>query len=93
MNPANFISSHPYQAIIYALLFTNLVATMPSPNGTGMRATTAYKWVFGFLHALPNIPRLLATLFPQVAASVKILTPAETALKVASNEGESNDAS
>jgi hypothetical protein len=90
MNPANFVTHHPYQATIYAILFTNFVATMPSPNGVGIRATTAYKWIFAFLHAIPNIPRLLITFFPSIAGSMKLLNPAETADKVASNsQGES----
>jgi hypothetical protein len=83
MSPASFISNHPYQAMIYAVLFTNLVNAMPTPNGIGIRGTTAYRWLFGFLHSLPNIPRLLVTLFPAAAGAVGILTPSETAAKVA----------
>jgi hypothetical protein len=78
MNPANFVTNHPYQSMIYAFLLVNLVATMPSPNGKGIRATTAYMWAFAFLHLI-NLPRLLVTIFPQFAAMLKLLSPDEAA--------------
>jgi len=85
LTPADFVHNHPYQSIVYAILFSNLVATMPSPSGVGIRGSTIYKWAFGFLHAIPNLPRVLATLFPQLAGTMGILTRSETAQAVSSH--------
>lgn len=76
---ANFAENHPYWTIFIAIIFPNAVSTMPSPNGVGIRGTTAYKWIFGFLHALPNIPRLLITLFPAFAQYLNLITPDQAA--------------
>lgn len=92
MNPANFVTNHPYQAMTYAFAAVNLIATMPSPNGVGIRGTTIYKWMFGFLHAI-NIPRLLITLFPQYAGAVGLISQADTAdikIKIGADKGKEN---
>jgi hypothetical protein len=80
---ANFAENHPYWTIFIAIIFPNAVSTMPTPNGVGIRGSTAYKWVFGFLHALPNIPRLIAVLFPSLAQYVGLVTPAQAATNAA----------
>jgi hypothetical protein len=84
-NPANFVTNHPYQSMIYIFLYTNAVATMPSPtkDGKGFRGSAFYDWIFGFLHAM-NIPRLLITLFPTLAGSVGLLSQNQTEKAVSS---------
>lgn len=82
MNPANFVANHPYWTISIAIVFPNLVSTMPSPNGTGFTSSTPYKWLFGFLHALPNLPRLLSTLFPQLAGTIGIISQDQAAAEI-----------
>jgi hypothetical protein len=61
---AEFYKWHPTLAGgIAALIATNLIGTMPSPDqGSGK----LYRWLFAFLHSI-NIPRLLATAAPQAA--------------------------
>jgi len=65
----NFIHWHPYLAGALAMwLFSNFVATMPTPRAN---ASQFYEWMFGFLHALgAGLPRIIATFAPQYAKFV-----------------------
>ena len=38
--------------IIILWVASNLVSTMPTPNGNGMLASPLYKWMFNFLHGV-----------------------------------------
>jgi hypothetical protein len=42
--------------------------------GAGVTATWWYKWIFGTLHGVTNLPRLVATLFPNSPAGKLILS-------------------
>lgn len=67
------IAAHPYVAASVAtLLVANAISAMPAPNGTSGKF---YRWVFVFLHSI-NLPRLLATVNPGLAAQLKMM-PAE----------------
>ena len=44
-----------------------IAAGMPTPNGTGPTSTWWYRWAFNVAHSITNLPRLLATTFPQVS--------------------------
>ncbi|MFZ0787147.1 MAG: hypothetical protein WAN97_17680 [Candidatus Acidiferrales bacterium] len=44
-----------------------VAAGMPTPNGTGPTSRWWYRWLFNVAHSITNLPRLLATTFPQVA--------------------------
>lgn len=72
---------HPVTVGVVAMwLFSNLVATMPTPDE---KAGPWYKWAFGLLHTLgAGLPRLVAALAPQyakfVGAGAVLDTKAET---------------
>ncbi len=45
-------------------LAVQIAAGMPTPRAT---SSTAYTWAFNVAHSLTNLPRLLATAFPEVS--------------------------
>ena len=79
-----FFAKH-WKALLAGYVAWNAIAAMPSPNGTGqpdrqagagagVTATWWYKWIFGTLHGVTNLPRLVATLFPNSPAGKLILS-------------------
>ena len=69
---------HPVACgMVLMWFFSNLVETMPSPNGT---ASLWYTWVFRLLHVLSgSLPRLVATLAPQYAKLLGAVTTPDAA--------------
>ncbi len=68
-------------------LAVQVAAGMPTPRDT---SGTAYKWAFNVAHSVTNLPRLLATAFPEVswiAALFGVKPAGEAALKAA-NAGQ-----
>jgi hypothetical protein len=51
-------------------LAVQLAAGMPTPRES---SSIAYKWAFNVAHSLINLPRLLATAFPEVTWIAAIL--------------------
>lgn len=45
-------------------LAVQVAAGMPTPR---VDSSTAYKWAFNVAHSVTNLPRLLATAFPEVS--------------------------
>ncbi len=45
-------------------LAVQVAAGMPTPRAN---SSTTYRWVFNVAHSLTNLPRLLATAFPEVS--------------------------
>jgi hypothetical protein len=64
-----WIVAHKHEIeIVGACWFAVQVAAgMPTPNGTGPTSSWWYRWLFNIAHSVTNLPRLLATTFPQVA--------------------------
>jgi len=60
------LSAHRQDAELIAAcwLAVQFAAGMPTPRDS---SSTAYKWAFNVAHSLINLPRLLATAFPEVA--------------------------
>ncbi|MGA9883578.1 MAG: hypothetical protein WBQ34_07660 [Candidatus Acidiferrales bacterium] len=61
-----FLSTHRAQAELVGVcwLAVQIAAGMPTPCDA---SSTAYKWTFNVAHSLTNLPRLLATTFPEVS--------------------------
>lgn len=58
---------HHWHLALALYLVSTAISTMPSPNGTGWRASWGYKWLFGFLHVgAGNLPRVIAVMFPRL---------------------------
>jgi hypothetical protein len=63
-----FLLEH-WKAILATLIFLQAVNALPAPTDRWpWTKGFAYSFVFGFLHGLANIPRMLATLFPDSKA-------------------------
>ena len=64
-----WIVAHKHEIEIVATCWfaVQVAAGMPTPNGTGPTSTWCYRWFFNVAHSITNLPRLLATTFPQVA--------------------------
>lgn len=45
-------------------LAVQIAAGMPTPRDS---SSTTYKWAFNVAHSITNLPRLLATAFPEVS--------------------------
>jgi hypothetical protein len=45
-------------------LAVQIAAGMPTPRDS---SSTIYKWIFNVAHSITNLPRLLATAFPEVS--------------------------
>ncbi|MGH9740562.1 MAG: hypothetical protein ACRD4X_18540 [Candidatus Acidiferrales bacterium] len=61
-----WIVTHRGDAELVALcwLAVQVAAGMPTPRES---SSTAYKWAFNVAHSFTNLPRLLATAFPEVS--------------------------
>lgn len=61
-----WLVTHRADAELAALcwLAVQIAAGMPTPRES---SSTAYKWAFNVAHSFTNLPRLLATAFPEVS--------------------------
>lgn len=61
-----FLLAHRADAELVGIcwLAVQIASGMPTPRDA---SSTAYKWAFNVAHSLTNIPRLLATAFPEVS--------------------------
>lgn len=57
---------HDVELVAACWFLVQIFAGMPTPNGTGITTTVWYRWIFNVGHSITNLPRLLATTFPQV---------------------------
>lgn len=64
-----WIVTHKHEVEIVGACWAavQVAAGMPTPNGTGPASSWWYRWLFNISHSITNLPRLLATTFPQVA--------------------------
>jgi|GEM_PF-2823805 hypothetical protein len=58
---------HEIEIVGACWLAVQVAAGMPTPNGSGPTSTWWYRWAFNVAHSITNLPRLLATTFPQVS--------------------------
>jgi hypothetical protein len=63
-----FLTQH-WRGILAILIVAQIINAMPSPKETGPTSSWWYQWIFGALHALVNLPRVLFTLFPDSRAT------------------------
>jgi len=61
-----FLLTHRADAELVGVCWmaVQIAAGMPTPREN---SSTAYKWAFNVAHSLTNLPRLLATAFPEVS--------------------------
>jgi hypothetical protein len=66
-------------------LAVQIASGMPTPRDT---SSTAYKWAFNVAHSVTNLPRLLATAFPEVGwiAALFGVPAGQAGLKPANDE-------
>jgi len=62
----DFLLTHRADAELVGAVWlaVQIAAGMPTPRDA---SGTAYKWAFNVAHSVTNLPRLLATAFPQVS--------------------------
>lgn len=58
---------HDVEVVAGVWFVVQVAAGMPTPGETGFSANLWYRWIFNVAHSITNLPRLLATTFPQVA--------------------------
>lgn len=65
-------------------LAVQIAAGMPTPRES---SSTAYRWAFNVAHSFTNLPRLLATAFPEVSwiAALFGSSAGKSAIKAANN--------
>ena len=79
----NFLHQHLYAAFIAFWLFSNAVATMPSPSSGGKLQNPFYIWIFSFMHAVAgSLPRIASTLAPN-SMITKLIAPGSASAQTA----------
>jgi hypothetical protein len=68
----NFLKAD-WKILLTMAVVYNTIAAMPTPNGSKVTGSWWYKWLFGSLHGLLNLPRLIITMFPESNVA-KVLT-------------------
>ena len=61
------VHKHEIEIVGVCWVAVQVAAGMPTPNGAGPTSNWWYRWLFNISHSITNLPRLLATTFPQVA--------------------------
>lgn len=65
------ISAETAHALMLVWAISNIVSTMPTPNGSGLLASPWYKWLFNASHGIMgNLGRLLHDKFDAILAAI-----------------------